>query len=412
MAFLLALAVAAPLIGAVVGALRPGRAVVAMRTAAAACAACWFALLVDGSLVAVSRLHSIPLAAAAGCGAALVVVGVDEAAIERPPWAGVALAAASVALAAGRTATSGIGAIVALAVAVAAIALAGRLPMRVWAMAAVGLVLAGIGVVALRSATNSWQLPLADVGGGHRGDGLLVVIGAALLVLAGSQRARRPAGVLVPAGAFLATQAAPLVHRSDGLSAAAIGLALAAAAVALAARVGRSAFHRPAAALTVFALAALVAPGAARGPALLLAAAGTLACAVEWPAASAFGVPGGIALAIALAARGGTTAFVLGVLAGVVALALAGAAARGGAVPRPAPWAAPVLVAGAWLLVAPGTWGWVGPVSLRSYDIGAARALAGASLCLAVLVLLGRDPGGWYAQAFPPDSPGEDAARH
>ena len=80
--------------------------------------------------------------------------------------------------------------------------------------------------------------------------------------------------------------------------------------------------------------------------------------------------------------------------------------------PRPAPWAAPVLVAGAWLLVAPGTWGWVGPVSLRSYDIGAARAVAGAALCIVTLVLLGREPGGWYARAFPPDSPGEDVVRH
>src|SRR5204863_8356911 len=109
------------------------------------------------------------------------------------------------------------------------------------------------------------------------------------------------------------------------------------------------------------------------------------------------GVPGGVALAIALAARGGTAAFVLGVFAGVVALALAAAAVREGELPRPTLWAAPVLVVGAWLLLAPGTWGWVGPVSLRAYDIGAARALAGGALCLVVLALLRRDPAGRYA---------------
>jgi hypothetical protein len=411
-ALLLVLAVAAPIVGAVIGALLPERALDAMRTAALVCAASWFALLLDGSLVSWSRLHSAPLVAAAGCGAALVVAAVDEDTVDRPVWAGVALAATSVALAAGRTGTNGAVILVVLALAVGACVLAGRVSVRVWGMAAAGLALAGIGAVALRSATNSWQIPLADAAANHRGAGLLVVIGAALLVLAGSQRPRQPAALLVPAGAFLAIQAAPLVHRADGLAPAAIVLALAAAVVALAARPGQSAFHRPAAALTLFALAASVAPGAARGPALLLAAAGTLACALEWPAAGALGVPGGVALAIALAARSGTTAFVLGVLAVVVALALAAAAAREGALPRPSLWAAPVLALSVWLLVAPGTWEWVGPVSLRAYDIGAARALAGAALCVVVVALLGRDPTGWYAQAFPPDSPGEDVVRH
>jgi hypothetical protein len=218
--------------------------------------------------------------------------------------------------------------------------------------------------------------------------------------------------VLVPAGAFIAAQAAPIVHRADGLAPLAVALALLAAVTAVAARVGRPLLYRPAAALTVFALAALMAPGATRGPGLLLAAAGTLALSLEAPAAAALGVPGGVALAIALATRGGFTSFVVGVLAGVVALALAGAAAREGTVPRPPIWTAPVLVLGAWLLVAPGTWGWIGPVSLQAYDVGAPRALAGAALCVVTLVLLGRDPAGWYARAFPPDSPGEDAVRH
>jgi hypothetical protein len=143
-----------------------------------------------------------------------------------------------------------------------------------------------------------------------------------------------------------------------------------------------------------------------------LAAAGTLAAALGWPAAAALGVPGGVALAIALAARGGGAAFMVGLLAGVVALALAAAVLRAGPLPRPSAWSLPVLALGAWLVVAPGTWAWVGPVGLHAYDVGAARAVAGAALCLIALVLLGRDPTGWYARAFPPDSPGEDVVRH
>jgi len=412
MGALLVLAVLAPAAGAVTAALVPERGLDAVRYGALGSAACWFALLVDASLVSVSRLHSTPLVAAAGCGAALVVAAVDVDALDRPPLAGVALAAASIAVAAGRTATDGAGALAAVAATTALVAFAGQRSVRVWGTAAVGLVIAAVGVVALRSAANSWQLPLADATASHRSDGVLVMVGAALVVLAGAHRARGPAVVLVPVGAFVAVQAAPLVHRADGVASLAILLGLVAAAAALAARVGRPLLDRPAAALTLLALAALVSPGPTRGPALLLAAAGTMAAALGVPAAAALGVPGGVALAIALAARGGSGAFVLGVLAGGVALALAAAVRRPGPMPRPSLWIAPVLVLGAWLLVAPGTWGWVGSVNLRAYDLGAARALAGAALCLLVLVLLRRDPAHWYAHAFPPDSPGEDVVRH
>src|SRR5207248_654762 len=161
--------------------------------------------------------------------------------------------------------------------------------------------------------------------------------------------------VLVPAGAFLAAQAAPIVHRSDGLAPLTVLLAVAAVVAALAARSGRVLVDRPATALTLLGVAALVAPGSTHGSALLLLAGGTLAAALALPAAAALGVPGGIALAVALAARGGVTPFVVGVLAGVVALALAAAVLRAGSPSRPMPWLAPVLALGAWLLVAPGT---------------------------------------------------------
>src|SRR5438874_3663928 len=267
---------------------------------------------------------------------------VDAAALERPAFAGVGLAAVSVALAAGRTTTDGAGLVAAAAVAAAAVVIAEGVCVRVLGPAAAGVAMAGAGVVALRSAVNSSQLPLDAISGSHRGDGVLLLAGAALLIVAGSQRARGPAGMLVPAGAFLAAQVAPIVHGGDGLAPAGIVLALAAAAAALAARFGRPLLDRPTAALTLLALAALAGPGSTRGAALLLAAAGTLASAFGMPAAAALGVPGGVALAIALAARGGSAAFVLGVLAGVVALALAAAVRRLGPMPRPSVWIAPV----------------------------------------------------------------------
>src|SRR5581483_3517421 len=411
MFLLILLAVVAPVVGAVGAEFLPDRGVQPLRISALVSAACWFVLLLQASLVTQSPLHSTPLIAAAGIGAALVIVTVDEDSVERPGFAGLALAAASVAVAAGRSATDGGGALVALAVAAALAAVAGGAPVRVWAVAAVGVVLAAVGVVALRSGANSWQLPLAAAGN-HRSDGVLIVVGAALVVFAGTQRTRAPAAVLIPAGAFLAAQAAPMVHRAGGLTWLAVVLGLCAVACALAARVGEALLDRPAAALTLLAIAALVGPGATRGPGLLLAAAGALAVALGWPAAAALGVPGGVALAIALAARGGGAAFAIGLLAGVVALALAAAVLRAGPLPRPSAWSLPVLALGAWLVVAPGTWAWVGPVSLHAYDLGAARAVAGAALCLIALVLLGRDPAGWYARAFPPDSPGEDVGRH
>jgi hypothetical protein len=409
---LLALAVAAPLAGSVAAVLVPERAARAVRIGALASAAAWFVLLVDGTRVSVSGIHTTPLVAAAGCGAALVGAALNARTVERPAVAGMVLAAASISVAAGRTATDGAGAVLALAVAIAFAAVAGRSSVRVWGTAGVGVVTAAVGVVALRSAANSWQLPLAEAATSHRSPGVLIIVGAALVVFAGAQRPRQPATVVVPAAVFLAAQAAPIVHRTDGLAWLAVLLGLAAVASAAAAHVRQSVLYRPAAALTLLGLAALVAPGAARGSGLLLAAGGVLAAAIGYPAAAVLGVPGGIALAIALAARGGGAAFVVGVLAGAVAFAMAVAVQHAVPLPRMRWWMTPTLALGGWLLIAPGTWGWVGSVNLRAYDVGAPRAVAGAALCLIVLVLLGRDPAHWYARPFPPDSPGEDAVRH
>ena len=119
-----------------------------------------------------------------------------------------------------------------------------------------------------------------------------------------------------------------------------------------------------------------------------------------------------MALAIALSGRGGGVALVEGALAGAMVVALAAAALRERPPPRPAVWTWPAIAVGGWLLAAPGTWGWVGPAGLRTYDLGAGRALAAASLCLVALAYKERAPTRWYARGSPPDSPGEDVVRH
>src|SRR5256885_1939461 len=138
MAVLLVLAVLAPAASAVAAAMVPERGDYAIRVGALVSAGCWFALLVDASLISVSRLHSVPVAAAAGCGAALLVGPVGGRAGRRPALAGAGLAAASVAVAAGRTGTDGGGALVALAVTTALVTVAGRPSVRVWGIAAIG----------------------------------------------------------------------------------------------------------------------------------------------------------------------------------------------------------------------------------------------------------------------------------
>src|SRR5207248_2217782 len=118
--FVLLLALVAPVAGALVGVVLPERADPAARLGAAVAAGCWLALLVDGDLVSAGRFHSVPLVAAAACGAALVSVALENTAIERPVLTGLALAAVTAGLAAGRVQTDGAGLVGGIAVAVAA----------------------------------------------------------------------------------------------------------------------------------------------------------------------------------------------------------------------------------------------------------------------------------------------------
>ena len=109
-----------------------------------------------------------------------------------------------------------------------------------------------------------------------------------------------------------------------------------------------------------------------------------------------------MSLGLSLAAAGGWTALILGALAGAAVVGLAADAVRAGRPARPGWWVAPAVGVGAWLLVAPGSWGWVtvaGPTGLGSYDVGAARALAAGMLFVEGGLLLSRRRRRWYARA-------------
>jgi hypothetical protein len=272
-----------------------------------------------------------------------------------------------------------------------------------------GVLVGGAGVVALRAAAETWSLTPAGTAA-HRGPGVLLLFAAALVVLCGSERARSPAALLVPAGLFLGAVSAGVVRGGAGWAPAALVLAASACVASLAARPGRPLLDRPAATLGLLSLAAAVGPGPARPAGLLLAAAATVAAALGIPAAAALAVPGGVALAIALVGNGGPAALAEGALAAAAGLALAAAVARAGAPDRPTMWTWPALAAGAWLLVAPGSWAWTGPAGIRSYDLGAAGAAAGAGLCLASVELRRRVPSRWYARTS--SQAPEDAVHH
>jgi hypothetical protein len=411
-------ALVAPAAGSLTAVVIPDRATLALRAGALVAAASWLLLLAARSGPTAGRFHASPLAAAAALGACLIVAAADPALVERPLFVGVALAAAQLGLTAGEQAVNGPGLLAGTAVAVATVSWAARPPARAWVahvrprwlvLGGAGVVAGAVGIVVLRAAADSWSLTPAGASP-HRGAGALLLLGAALLVLCGSERARSPAALLVPVGLFLGAASAPVARGGAGWVPAALVLAAAACAAALAARSGRPVVDRPTAALALLSLAAAVGPGSSGAAGLLLGGGATLAAALGVPASAALAVPGGVALAIALVSRGGPAALTEGLLGAAGGVALAAAASRAGMPARPSTWTWPAVAAAGWLAVAPGSWTWTGPAGLRAYDLGAAAATAGAGLCLATVELRRRVPARWYAR--PSSQAAEDALHH
>jgi hypothetical protein len=137
--------------------------------------------------------------------------------------------------------------------------------------------------------------------------------------------------------------------------------------------------------LAVLALVAMAVPDG-RPAARLLAAAAVLAVpfARAGSAVAVLGLPGAVALADAIAA--GPISF-RRVLA---TAALVGVAAFLAVRPRPAEgwslhwWLAPGALVALWLLVAPGTWGWVGDARIGHWDLGAFLAVLAGGIAVAV----------------------------
>lgn len=230
-----------------------------------------------------------------------------------------------------------------------------------------------------------------------------MVVGAALLVVAGAG-----GSVEVPALKPLL-----VVGLLAGLvSASAVGdawvpLLVGAAAVGVAG-------VRPAAAMALFAIAVAALPGGQ--PAATLVGAGAvvaIALGREWAVVAA--LPGLIATVQVLTIPGpiapriviGAAAVALGVLIVMDLFKLRQeprSAPEGSRLATTVDLAAlpqvgsrqterhrlPALVLGAWLLVAPGSWSWVGEPGLRDYDTGAGRAVAVAILFMVGLACADR----------------------
>ena len=268
--------------------------------------------------------------------------------------------------------------------------------LRAVALAGIGITLVGAAVIA----ADQGGYVLTPTGTTF---GAAMVAGAALLVIAG-------AGGTVGVPALKPLLVAGLL--AGVVSASVVGdlwvpLLLGAAAIGIAG-------VRPTAALGLFAIAVAALPGAQ--PAASLMGAGVVVAIAldrEWAVVAV--VPGLIATVETLLIPGAVAPRVI-VGAGAIALTVLIAIdlfgqraeptqAREGsrlasrvdlaALPGLAPRRAerhriPAIVVAAWILVAPGTWSWVGEARLADYDSGAGRAVAVAILFLVGLACADR----------------------
>jgi len=325
-----------------------------------AVAGAWLGLALHGP-VSVGHLVITPLAAAAACGTALLAATL--------PDLGRADGQTSLLLLAGLPVTvamaAGGGSLDPLLVAVAGIAVVGLWPgPDRWLP--VARLAGGAGAVVWLVAHTLQTGGRLHAGG--RGTAAAMVVAAVLLIGAGSSGSHPSGRLLLVPGVLAGLTAAPV-------------LPLLAAVVGGAAGVGAAAVRRPAAALALVAVAAAAVPTGLPA-AHLLAAAAVLAGAVGADVAVVLGVPGAVALATAVLGAP-VTAAALTATAAVVGVAVVMADRMRGPL-RLDPPRVPAAAVGGWLLVAPGSWAWIGSASLATYDRGAARAVA---IALAVLVV-------------------------
>lgn len=215
-----------------------------------------------------------------------------------------------------------------------------------------------------------------DTGAFVQGGGLLVVSGAVLVVVGAGGRARRVGVVVLPLALLLGVQAAAVLD--DGMRVA-----------VLVALVGVLVAARPAAALACWAIASAVVSLPA---ALLLGTAAVLVAALPHPLLPVVALPGAAVLAIALAHDDHVAGLVLAVL-GTVLLARLWRTDRADVlVGRPAPPTIAAAALGAWLLLAPETWSWVGRAELAQWGTGVVIAAIAGGVGAFVLFSFSDEP--------------------
>lgn len=399
-ALLLVIALVAPAFAALAtarsGPVEPRRWAQAGSTVAAGA---WLSLLVADAQGPWAGFHVDPLIAAGGCGAALVTVAAAEGlgARRHVLAIGAAFVPVGLGLAAGRgpgTVPAAMAAALAFAAAAAVLAAprSDRAPLAL--LAAGASVCAAAGAVDLRAGDGKWAVPGLGPGGRLVATGSLdravlvaLLVAAALAVAAGAVGRSRAGAVLLAAGLALGLPVAPARPGGAVVTAVLLGLALVSAAR-----------DRAALGLGLLSLAAATGPSAMTPASLLLGAAAVVVIALDRPGALLAALPAAVSLVAGANDDRGALAVILAVAAGLVGLLLARSAT---AAHRPlatdaltdlsaiTPGAVPAGAVGAWLVLAPGTWGWT-RASLTAYDRGAARALAAALVAVVARLLLDR----------------------
>ncbi len=392
----------------------------AVRIAALAAAGLWTAIVLLGGATA-GQLSAQGPVGPAGAGASLLLASVSRPA-RRGAAVGGALAlsllTAGLALAGGSASGGPTLAVLALAGGAAVITVTTAKEndggIAAATLALVGMVGVAGGLVQVEAAGTD----ATTAAGRPLGAGVFLVAGGTLIATAGGLRPRRSASMLLPVGLAVGVAAgATLGALGEGT---ALVLAFGAVAVAAGWAVapeGRGGVRLLVVALALMALAVAAVPiDALPGSPLvegrvspgvpaawLVATAAVVAGVVLVPSAALSAVPGAAAFAVVVAAEPSPAGLGVAGLAVAAVVAAAVAVARSDAAPQPGPGDAaaglalsplvatvPALAVGAWLLVAPRTWAWVGDTNLVNWTESVALALAGGLIGVVAAGATGR----------------------
>jgi hypothetical protein len=273
-------------------------------------------------------------------------------------------------------------------------------------LAAVGAGGTGLGLMLAHGDTTSWTLPALGTTTISEEAVVALLVGGAAFCVAGGLRPGRGASVLMAGGLAIVLRAGPLIvsprsviagpGAADGLAGAVLAFLILAMAAAL--------LRRAPLALALVAVAMAAGPPSMVPGSRLLAAAAVLALAVDRVPAWLLAAPGAAAVVYGALESGTDVSLTCAAGLGAVAAAIVAVAVfdRGKASPRPLePFSSGAAIAGAWLVLAPGSMTWAGAQFLRFYDVGAARACAAALIAGVLAVAVTFRPDGWPRRRRP-----------